>query len=432
MTRLIVIVFVFYTKLIRFLSKTLKKGSGTSFAGIYFEKHYPSILSYYNHKYQEVILITGTNGKTTTRSILTNIYKGAGYKVVTNIGGANIFRGLITALFLDCNIFAQPKSEIAILEVEEATMPIFTKFIESNKIVFTNIFRDQLDVYGELNQTLDYFRAAIKNNPNAEIIINGDDHKLLEILDDLKNKDVISYQVVGKNKPNFEKAKSNKYTFNSSFTTKNLELMENQTSLDIINQKKTYLKIDNFSLSGVYNVYNLVASIACCRNIPKSKILIGIKNLKPAFGRGEIVKVKNNTHKIFLVKNPAGFDQTLSMLEATTKNQKLNLAILINDNIADGRDVSWLWDINFDLLPKNKIGKIFTSGSRGLDMLLRLEYDNFNVKLVNNYPTLNQFVNYLVNQNQDFVILTTYTALLELREKLGKITKLPDISDTGN
>jgi UDP-N-acetylmuramyl tripeptide synthase len=158
-----------------------------------------------------------------------------------------------------------------------------------------------------------------------------------------------------------------------------------------------------------------------------------VASFKPAFGRGEKITIENQLIHLFLVKNPAGMDQVLNLIKDNFKDDPVNLAICINDNIADGKDISWLWDASLESFIKSqKIGEIYTAGTRGLDMLLRLEYSGLQVENSQNKETFSGLLEQIQDSKKEFLVLCNYTALLELRKLLATKTNLKDINEAGN
>jgi len=433
-------------KLIVFISQKLGKGRGTSLPGIGVEKRYPDLLTELTAGFEKIILISGTNGKTTTRALITHIYESLNIKVCSNRGGANLIRGIASSLLLNLNFWLQPKAKVAVFEVEEASLPILTKYIKADTLILTNLFRDQLDAYGEVNKTVDYFKNAILNlgaklvgdkidskEPKLQVIYNGEDQKLVSIVDNFEvNKLPFGLEIEEDKKPKYEakvdqKAKkSSKYLKATEIQTKNL-----QTSFEVKIDKKS-LKVVS-QLPGYYNVYNILAAVNLVYPIFGKAILEPIKTFKPAFGRGERIKYNNTEIVLFLIKNPAGFDQVLDLLASNYADQKLNLAVAINDNIADGKDVSWLWDVDLEkFVKKQPLETLYTSGSRGLDMLLRFEYAEKVVFTQNNFPSLEQLLTKIESQTGEFIVLCTYTALMEFRKLLEKKATIGSFDGAGN
>ena len=428
------------------LSKTTKKGNGTSLPGLIVEKNCPQLVKLLAKNYKHIILITGTNGKTTTRGIICHLLKNNGYKVCTNQGGANILRGIVSTLLSNLDFNNQPKNNYLVLEVEEATMPILTKYLTPNQIILTNIFRDQMDAYGEINQTLEYFHTAINNslthNSDLEILVNGDDTKLTNFLNQKNYSNLINY---------FGIDSDNQIQYESPDEISEIDdhriIKAKCLSSDFANQvfestdKKYLLPETTLNLSGAYNLYNAWSSILAVKDILSAKqIQESLPKFGAIFGRGEIINIQNKKITLFLVKNPAGFDQILQTINQTNnetnqKSKKIGLVFSINDNIADGKDVSWLWDVNFEkyyLGLQTNFEKFVTSGSRGLDMLLRLEITGFkNLTIQDNYQSnSSDLLNYILNSNPetvDWIICSTYTATLEIRNEISKIVPLKSI-----
>jgi len=432
---LFLLVFIIQAKLLRLVLSLLKKGNATSLPGILIELYFPWMIKTLTKNYKQIIVISGTNGKTTTRSILVKIFSEAGFKVCTNLGGANIYRGIATSLLFDQSWYARPKSEILILEIEEATLPKISKFLKVDKLILTNLFRDQLDLYGEIDVTLNYFKKslALLDSEKMELIINADDAKLVGLTQlNLKTK-ILGF---GLNIPIAKKPK-----FELDYIAWPETIIDNLWELSYIDKHKSSSITDNFTkfviskssrkqflgvefqtnLNGNYNLYNCLAAILASSEIDISIIQKALEMKTEVFGRGEIIKIQNTVIKIILVKNPASFDQVLDQISESKETE--NLAFLINDRIADGKDVSWLWDISFeDYLSSLKIGQVLTGGTRGMDILLRLEYAGLKVSLENNQDSLENLLLKIL-EKPSFTVLCTYTAMIELRELLaGKVT----------
>jgi lipid II isoglutaminyl synthase (glutamine-hydrolysing) len=435
------LIYSYLAKAAVFLLRTLRIGSGTALTGLLIEKYYPNIISVLGKDIKHIILITGTNGKTTTRSLLVKIFEDNGVPVCSNLGGANIIRGIASTLLSNWNWKGQPRIKNLILEVEEASMPILTKYINPNQIVITNIFRDQLDAYGEIDQTLSYFKQAI-DQTTSDIVINSDDHKLLQILKGV-NRKIIGFGIEDKNVKmlDFEKSSCDhkvifdEQTLAQEVSNKNLTA-KIKTNWKEHNKIKGEFVVES-KLLGTYNIYNILAALSCSYPIFENGAIKSITDAQPVFGRGEKITYRNKEIWLFLVKNPAGMNQTCELIETNFKNESLKISILINDKIADGKDVSWLWDCNFEGFVKaNPKFEYFTSGFRGLDILLRLEHAEAKISLENNYEEIDnllekKFYNFNADKEKH-VILATYTAMLKIRKLIGERVKITNISDKGN
>jgi lipid II isoglutaminyl synthase (glutamine-hydrolysing) len=484
---LLVLVYSYFVRVLIVILRALKIGNGTTWPGLFFEKWFPSAVRFLVNNDCKITLISGTNGKTTTRSMIVKILEDQNIEVCTNRGGANIFRGVAAALLSNLSIYGQPRAKNIILEVEEATMPILTKFIKPNKIILTNIFRDQMDAYGEIDTTLQYFTQALDNlqNTHFDLIINKDDLKLLSILNKKRpNINLIGYGIDDTNAilPDYEFSENSlNIEFQKSFEARNVisKNFEVCFEIDRTNNENFVLKdvndfdVANFfnsnkekdnkesfaiktSLLGVYNIYNILAAFATSFEDFGTDVIKSLANVPPVFGRGEKVLLPNGSQVIMLlVKNPAGMNQVFELIKTNFDAESLGLNFLINDNIADGRDVSWLWDCNFEDLVQNlpvilnsfqdpltiekqaqTLNTQFkTSGSRGLDMLLRIETAGANVSLQNNFDSISDLVKDLNKKESPKkfqLVLATYTSMLEFRSELGKYVELAGIGEKGN
>lgn len=446
-----------FAKLISFLSKSLGKGSGTSLPGLIVETKYPQVLSSLVKNFEEIILISGTNGKTTTRGLLVHIYESNGVSVCTNSGGANLVRGIASSLLSNLNIFLKPKAVVGIFEVEEASLPILTKYIKAKKLILTNVFRDQLDAYGEIDKTVEYFsqtlvNLGVKKHPannmlvkkskklnhvstlprelrGFKLLINSEDPRLLQLVDSFEI-EPIGFSLATSEKPKYEGEQIN-LNLKYNLVAENIKSKNLTTSFEVQVNNKIH-KIQS-QLPGQYNIYNILAAFVLGYDNFGDRVVESINDFEPVFGRGEKIIVGNSEIILFLVKNPAGLNEVLKLLEENFEAQGLNLAININDNIADGRDVSWLWDVDFEGFKQaQEVTDVYTSGSRGLDILLRLEYAGFEVNLKNYKPSLNELLDTIIESKSNFVVLSTYTATLEFRNLISKKTKIKDIASKGN
>ncbi len=414
-----------------FTIRLLKKGSGTSLPGWLVETYFPWILHELDSRYSEVIYISGTNGKTTTRSVLVSYFKTKGVTICTNRGGANIMRGLAATLLLDQKLLnTKPKSKVLILEVEEATLPKITVCIQPTTLILTNIFRDQLDAYGEIDNTLDFFRSTLALcDPNkTQLVINADDYKLHSCATDFAGK-IIGFSVDEPNSNYEQDEKSVCLRFDRVFTA---TICDNCLSVDFDTTTKLAM-----NLPGRYNVYNLLAAaVVGSQRFGLDGIEKVFNEIQPAFGRGEKIQLGDSHIELLLIKNPAGFNEVIDYIK--TQSEKLDndfgIVFIVNDNIADGRDVSWLWDVDIEKLKSSQhLQKTYTSGGRGLDMLLRLEYAGFDVRPKNYISEFSRVIHKIDCSNKKhWFVLSTYTGLLAFRKELGKSVKLVDISSDGN
>lgn len=422
-------------RLLSTLSILLKKGSGTSLPGLLVERRNPSLLRFFNKKYSKVIFVSGTNGKTTTRSILVDLLEKNNISVCSNRGGANILRGLASSLMSDLTWNLKVKSKVLVLEVEEATLPKISKFISIDTLILTNVFRDQLDAYGEIDTTLKYFIEFL-NNQDCKVILNGDDPKLLEIVPKINNpKQYISIE--SEDIPKYEG--SVLIPIKSDFKITNVKYENGLVSFDYNNMSNLQSIQYSTQLSGVYNLYNILFALVVADDMKISNCVETIRKFQPVFGRGERFTINNKTTILYLVKNPEGFNQVLQYIVKAFKNESITFNFLVNDNIADSKDVSWLWDVEFEKYRQKfvesniKVVDLFVAGSRGDDMLLRLETANFHVlNIGNNLGTISNLVDNINQNDSNNIVFATYTAMLEFRNELNKYQSVTSITKQGS
>lgn len=375
------------------------------------------------------IIITGTNGKTTTSRLLAHILKQAKVPYIQNRSGSNLARGITSSIINNLSASGQLSSKLAIFEVDEAVVPHLAKLLNPKIILFNNLFRDQLDRYGEIDTILSKWKQALKTLSNqTTVIYNCDDPSLEYLTKDIKNK--ISF---GLNKKH-SKTKPLASSADAIFCLKCHQPLNfthiftshlGHYSCPSCNFKRSTPQSNlNFksNLPGVYNLYNLLAATTISKALKINQITIikSLKSFTPAFGRGETFKQKGLNIKIFLVKNPTGYNAILETL-AQTKNIKTSLLLLIlNDNIADGTDISWIWDVDFNYLKYQK-APIIVSGTRAHDLALRLKYAGIKPSRLILVGSIKKALKKLSNQKgSSAYILPTYTAMLQLREILKK------------
>jgi UDP-N-acetylmuramyl tripeptide synthase len=389
---------------------------------------------------EEPIYVTGTNGKSTTAGFLASILSENKLSLVHNTSGANMLTGLTTALLKKVSqLSGDVSANQALLEVDEAFLQKISKQVPAKLILVTNFFRDQLDRFGEMENTIRLVQEGLNLTEEGTLVTNADDPNTCH----LKASKILYFGISAKlwqeNKPEiFAEELANcpvcdedlQYSSQwlgqlGEFSCKNcgyqkpkpqvlvtqLQMNTEGSQASIQLSDETMLEV-TIPLPGLFNVYNAVAAITCAYDlqIPLEQIQAGIQKYKPLFGRSEEVVYKNKKAKIFLIKNPIGASEVLRLIHT---DKKAKVLIAINDNYADGRDVCWLWDAYFEYL-KDNTHPIYVTGSRGTDIAIRLKYAG--VKKIHYYANLQRALNEFVETSQDenLYILPTYTALLEL------------------
>lgn len=439
---------IIISKVIIKLSKILFKG-GTNFPGKIALKMDKDILSTITKGYN-VIFITGTNGKTTTTNLIYSILNDSGKKVITNSTGANLKPG-ITSCFVEHFSFKNKSEKYAVIEIDEANLKFLTEYVNPKIIVITNLFRDQLDRYGEVYTTLSKIMEGVKKVPETTLVLNGDESLLGDL--DVPNPRVyygfdcsINSDTQISINADAKFCKKCKHPYKYEFITYNhlgkfycencgykrptlnyyidkIKDLDPSGSLISINGNDFYL-----NQPGAYNIYNGLCAYSVAKTLEISNEIIfnSLKSSKSSFGRQESININGKDVKIILVKNPAGYDEAIKTI--SLDKRKIDLTVFLNDNYADGRDVSWIWDVNFESLQSLNLDKIMVSGIRLYDMAVRLKTAGLNKGNFSLSQTFDELLNELKNCEGDIIyVLATYTAMIDFRKFLyskGFIKKL--------
>ena len=404
-------------KSIFFLSRALKLGGGYAAPGLYALKIHPNLVGILSSTISKQIIITGTNGKTTTAGMLVHLFRSSGEKVIRNQTGSNLERGIASTLIKHSSVFGHVKETIAIWEIDEAAFNAIAPKLKPDLVVFLNVFRDQLDRYGEVDSVVSKWLETIKKMPNnIKYLVNADDGSLEKLLK--AGKSVETYSVKGVIIPG-EKPPSKK--LNSRFSGAEV----NNSSLGGINFRFHLDKCDipvSLSVPGNYNVYNAVAALSArflLGGLADSEAA-GLKNFKSSFGRFEKFSIGQTEGYIFLIKNPVGATQVLQTVTPHI-NTNGTMLFILNDNFADGKDVSWIWDAEFERVKgEGGRGKTFVSGTRAFDMALRLKYAGLTANQISTNKNISTALNHAIkdiSSDEILYILPTYTVLLELQRK---------------
>ena len=423
--------------------RLLNKSSGTSFVGMLALKLCPDFLKYCS-KYikNKIITVTGTNGKTTTSGLAAHILENAHQEVIHNLKGANMLTGIANVFAL--NIRPLRRFDYAVIESDEAYLTKLYDFIKADYLIVTNLFRDQLDRYGELATTAGFIQNAIDKNPDLKLILNADDPLVANFGN---NRKAIYYGFENvEYMQNYEKSNAPTEAFNCpcgrplkyskqffaqqghyycecGFRRPKCDYPADVKIYDdysILTIRHPDVNIDfefKVNLVGLYNAYNALAAIALAfeNGLNQAEIQHALDSYKSIFGRAEKRTINGHPTIIQLIKNPTGASEVLKTVDLDS-----NIVIAINDNYADGRDISWLWDSDFEQL-KNARKLVITSGIRANDMATRLKYAGIAQEKILVEPSIKKAIQIAAkNANNDHItILPSYTALLKInKEKL--------------
>ncbi len=397
------------------LSRRLHLGGGTSVVGIVAQRLYPNIVGHLAAQLEHgSIIVTGTNGKTTTSGFISAILGDAGLRVWRNREGSNLMRGIASSLVIRAlpnGHLRRSGRAISIFEVDEAVVPQMVKTIPPRVAVFTNLFRDQLDRYGEVDSVATRWHSAVKALPNdTTLVLNADDPTTAH-LGELFTGNVLYF---GIDDPAldllFQQAASERhqvidtrtcphcgseYSYTLRFyshmghyacphcghtrppadvrVTKVLSDGFDRLHMHIVTPKQEGDIV--LPLPGLYNIYNALAAITVSQAlaIDWKPIVSGIEQFKPVFGRGERVQIEGRTLRLLLAKNPTSFNEVLRTIFNESEEAPRHVLLVLNDNIADGRDISWIWDVDFERMV-NQTATLVLGGTRALDLALRLKY----------------------------------------------------------
>jgi len=462
------------------VSKTLSKicrmakSGGTTLPGKIACGIFPDALQEAAKDYK-IIMVTGTNGKTTTTCIIGQILKESGIEYITNKSGANLISGIATTFLNSADFSREPMSRTALIEIDEATFNIACDYLEPDVLVVTNFFRDQLDRYGELYTTLGGIRRGILKLNNTRLVLNADDSLCASLGKDTGKTAIYfgigPYAYKNAEKPAYTDAMyciycKSKYIYSNriyghlgAYKCPNCGYCRpasNITCTEILELKSTYSRVqisfDNLgrhlpgnptkkyarntrlakiNLPGLHNIYNSLAAIACGTliGLPAENSVRGLGSFQCGFGRMEVIDADGKHIKMILVKNPSSFNQALKFL--ISEDKPVQVAFLINDRAADGTDISWLWDVDFEKLRQvaPKIGKFYVSGTRAEDMALRLKYAGIGTKNIVIFKDYREMVYAgLANtpRGSSFCMLPTYTAMFDIRRHLKEMFGLKE------
>lgn len=404
------------------------RGGGSALPGLFVEKIDPDFVARtLKNLPRGIAIISGTNGKTTTTKMVVELLEGQGLKVFTNRTGSNFTRGVAAALLGEVDVYGNLDADIAVLELDEAYAVHFARAISPDYCLLLNVMRDQLDRFGEIDNTADLLHTVAKNTTKCAVV-NRDDPRLggYEFVRSLK----IPLRSFGVHPKYLQLFPSDDSLRGGEQNA--AKLYADDTSLEDFSERGATIAFggENYvvqvGLRGVYNLQNATGAIALVRvimggELDVKQMLDSLSQITPAFGRGEQITVGGQPCELVLVKNPAGFRLSL----ASFNPDGWATMIAINDNYADGRDMSWLWDVDFDSLRGQGVAEL--SGVRAYDMALRLQYDLVEVTHVEPdiAAALKQFIN--TNSGKPKRIYCTYTAMLRLRRELANYTTVEEI-----
>lgn len=409
----------------------LFKGNAQSLPGLVIERISPQyITTMLGQLPQGVVLVTGTNGKTTTVKMVVELLAAQRLRVLTNPSGSNLTRGLVSCVLHNARWSGELPFDIAVLEIDEGYAKQLVTQVRPRYVLALNVSRDQLDRFGEVDAVAKLLEVPLRAAQEG-VVVNADDPYLVAIANDLQVSGKVSVSTFGVSSnlrsvfPHDSALASvgSAVATMASASREKTPTIKPEVLLDSFTDDEVTYRVAGRSydvhlrISGQHNYQNAAAALVLVRHllphVPMEKHIHTLTRISEAFGRGQVYTLPDGRQvKLVLVKNPAGFMQALASFAKPGKS----FIIAINDNYADSRDVSWLWDVDFSSMPGKAVS--VAAGSRGADMALRLSYDDIAVQEV--VPVLPDVLERLTSGNKDTVIFATYTAMMELHGLLER------------
>lgn len=434
-------------KLTASLVSGLKLGAGTSLPGKVARRIDPTLLHVLGTQIREqTIAVTGTNGKTTTCGLLAQMLEVSGKKVFHNQLGANMVPGITSAMLRQSSLSGRLDVEYGVLEVDEASLRGVTGEVPVHRVVVTNLFRDQLDRYGELDTTARMIAEGIAQS-QGPMVLNGDDPLVCTLghgrpdvqyfgieqvryahevtLDEtvgfpvevsacpLCGDSIVYSQLLYGHLGHYQCSACSYQRPTPQVVATDVEVFPAESRIVLqYGEEQVALTL---TLPGLFNVYNFLAAAAVLYGLgfPSSVLTQGLSTYQSVFGRAEKVTIQGKSVMVMLIKNPVGASEVLKLVGGDPKGR---LMIALNDGYADGRDVSWIWDAMFEVIPPEKT--VVVSGVRAEDMAVRLKYAGLPEERIVVCSSLQAAMETALGETQTdetLYVLPTYTALLALR-----------------
>jgi UDP-N-acetylmuramyl tripeptide synthase len=445
------------------LSRRSGRGGGTSLPGKLLLRLKPDAIEVLGAQLgRGSIVISATNGKTTTAAMVAGVLRAAGIDTVHNRAGANMPGGVAAALAAEARGGRIAGSRLGLFEVDEAWLGTVVGQLSPHTVVLGNLFRDQLDRYGELESLADDWAALVQRTAgHASFVLNADDPLVADLGRDREGAARPGVTYFGVDDPSHalpapEHAFDAKhcrrcghmYSYRATYLghlgdyecpncgnrRPAAAVVARRVQLDGMRGSHVWIETPNGSLElslplpGLYNVYNALAAVTTCLGvgIALEHIRAGLESVAAAFGRAETIDIGGRPVSILLIKNPAGANEVFRTLtegrngSAAAAAEPVDLWIALNDGIADGRDVSWIWDADFELLA-GRAARVTCAGSRAEELALRLKYAGVESARLHVVPDVAESFDTAVGSRSDqpLYALPTYTALLELRDLLA-------------
>ncbi|MCR5664051.1 MAG: MurT ligase domain-containing protein [Oscillospiraceae bacterium] len=430
---------------VRLASRLLRRG-GTDMPGRLALRVCPNLLALLAKDVVSVA-VTGTNGKTTSARMIEQAFLDSGLKTLANRSGANLLSGITTEFIMNADLRGRPRCDHAVIETDEAASKLVFPQLRPKLVVVTNLFRDQLDRYGEVTHTLSNIREAIRSVPEATLCLNADCSLTASLAEELPNR-VVWFGVEKGAVPNRPKPELSDAThcirckgeYEYEYITYGhlggfycphcgyrrhkadiavTEVVEQKTEgSSVVLSLRGERRPMRISLPALYNVYNAAGAVAAITEAGLSAdcAISALTRFRCGFGRMEKLALGKAGARMMLVKNPAGCNQVLEFMQEL--DEPFILVVCLNDRHADGTDVSWIWDAEFETLSRlgNRLNRVIVSGDRAADMRVRIKYAGVPEGRITLEKDYEKLVDELQREEKAVLLMPTYTAMLELRQ----------------
>jgi UDP-N-acetylmuramyl tripeptide synthase len=432
------------------LARRAGRGGGTSLPGKVLMALEPGAISELSARLPRgSVVISATNGKTTTAAMVASVLRHAGVPVVHNRAGANMAGGVASTLLAAARGGGRIDGELGLFEIDEFWLDQVTPDLHPRGILLGNLFRDQLDRYGELETIADRWAAMTASvGPSARLVLNADDPLIADLGRDAPNVTYFGIEDPSVATPEMQHASDSKhcrrcgaaYVYDAIYLghlgryycpscgqrRPAPSIAAERISLDGTRRSSFELTTPvgnatvELPLPGLYNVYNALGAAALCLGLelPLTAVVAGLRDVQAAFGRAERITIGDVELQVLLIKNPAGANEILRTL--VLEHEELDVLAILNDRVADGRDVSWVWDADFEMLA-GRVRRVTCAGTRAAELAVRLKYAGVPADRLHLTPSLPAALDEALAavESGHLYALPTYTALLELRQELA-------------
>lgn len=415
-----------------------RKNRGGSYPGMLAFRICPTILGRLKIR-GEVILVTGTNGKTSTANLFADSLKEANKYVIHNTKGDNMKNGILSCLIKHADWRGHVDCDMVVLEVDELSMPFIMQHLHVHDIIITNFFRDQLDRASEMEQLIHIVLHSLKNF-HGNLILNGHDPHTVRFYKELTKAQSFFYGVSPQAQEHIEEVKegvfcpicahalhydSIQYSHIGEFHCEHCDFKTPRTILlaNDVQGKEFHVHFDTFTapVDSLYMIYNCMAVISLFEvlHLEKQSVKAAFLKFRMPMGRNEVLQIKEHQVILHLVKNPTGMNEVLKQIEKEKRNH--SVLFVLNDAPQDGTDISWIYDADFERLFHAHTTSITTSGARAYEAGLRMRYGGYDSELFV-YEDMQEAWQQVVHRETVIYVLATYTALLPMRKIIGGTT----------